>query len=1162
MADLSTLDIEVEDDNAPTLDLSGVEIEVDGEGSDPITASSAPEPKEEAAPLDKFLEKDGTLKSTFRPTTDMYSDLNREEAETLYAAIQSDKRYIDVDPTEGNYIAEYVPMYYNLFEAADGKKYTVLPPQESLLFEDDMDTSNIDKLATGIQSGASNIIEYGTAALDKVGQKLGLQDEDESALTETWQKERPYTSGGTSIMDNLITGTGEFVPGMFLGGGAISAITKIGKLAPNAMKAATPEFIKTMIDAGSKYLAFEQSMSMSAPTEGGTLLVGDNSLLSNAGWTIDGVEINDKNKAEQVLQQRANIFIDGAMTAGVLNKTLGLGVKLVSLPVNMLRPVFDLMDDGTRKQQIVERILDQVAVVSGKVDKNGEVKRLSGPELEAEKKRLVQMIEENKEVLVQVGDEIDDAIKIQFDTMTAMQRGLDGSEAGRAASAEAGRIRAGAIQAEGEGKTIDIATQRPLSQMNDLTQARVGTPEVEDAAALEIQRAGSKVMDDMDAPVIAKEAELEAAQESLPSLLRNDLELGAQVDALAQKSGVDIASGGKGAVQDVVQQVEEAYVTLKGKKNALYDAIPDAEIDPSQLLAKLADIDKYEMDALRRGLGSDSPMFKIMQLAKPKQSPQLDAAGKPMLDEAGNPLVIKETPEQILERLPQDLADQGISFKTLYNQIRPELSKNANLMWDSGIPEARRAASRVRDFISWIDGVPVNSVDDAVVDAKDAALKFYKEDYAPFFGGDPMRNPLTKFAMEYENTVGRTSKVDLEAGKPRMREDDFQMAGKQAVRDTVNAVDDDYYNRLINLLSRTEAGSDPKSVYKFMIADTLDNLEVAVRTNGIDSPDAVNLLAALRQHGSKIANQFPEEAQKIGKLINNIEANKSDVAKLQAELANITELTKKQKDSFYDRVLKGFFEEAGVPGYSGYEDFRKLFASGGQTGTNIAAIMDLARNHEAGDVIVKGLQSSYNRFFRDNFLTAGAGPGGMRDLKLGPFFKETENVNNLLEKGRLIYGKDSPYMDAIESLLEMSGTIASNKRARSIPGGSSTAPLQEAKKSVDRFITALIGPLSRVGARARVLSGKLLEAADNKMGSNRSNEILAEVLSNPDEFLRVYREYESSKGSYTPGLIRGMFELVKRAGIYGENDYESYMMALMDAELKSEDNTEEALPVE
>ena len=1154
------LEIEAPDENDGKLDLSGIEIEVEGEGSSDKTVASSEteEATSEPKPLDRFLDATGNLKEDFIPTTDMYDDLTIEQADALYEKIKSDERFVDNDPTPGNFVAENVPMYYNEFRAKNGKKYNVLPPVESL-FGDTAKTSPLDQVAGGVQQGMGNLIKTGGALLDKAGRAMGLQEEDGSAITEYLDGALPNIAAGDDIWQNLKVGGGEFAPSLLLVTKAFKGIDLVAGKAPKAVSSVTPEFTKKLLEGVAKYTTAEAAFAAGSPTEGGTLVVGPSALSKNLGFYIDGVEVSDTDKASAILQQRTNVLLDGLMTSGVTDKVVKVGVKIASLPVNLLRPVFDMMNDGKRKQAIVDNILEQVAIVSGKVDENGNVVKLSGEELEREKARLVQMIEENKDVLVEIGDGFDD-IAIKFDTATAMQRGMGDDEASKAAAAKISGIRQGAIQADGTGGAIDIATNRPLSAVDDLTAARSGTVDQIDEAADTVRTEGQQVMADMDAPVAAKQAELDAANTSLPDLLRTDLEFGAKVDELSRKTGINIGGTNKGAAKDVVANVEQAYVTLRDRKNELYQAIPDADLDVDNLINTFAGMDRDSLSALRNAVGDDSSALKVMRLMSPKSVPVTDAAGKPVVVD-GVEQFRQETLEEVAARLPTELTENGINFKTLYNEIRPELSQAASDLFEGTVGD-KRTARRLREFIGWIDSVPVvQGANEAADKARLEALNFYKNDYAPYFAGDPKTNPLTRIADQYDATVGRTSPADVASGAPRMRETDFQTNAAKEVRNITNDSEDAYINDLVSLLSREDVGADPKSVYRFMVADTLDKLEASVRLKGVDAPDSVNLINSLQRYGSKIAETFPEEAGRIGKMIDTIQAAKGDTKRLEAELAQISDMSKRQKDDFYNTTLKAFFQSNGLPAENGYAVFEKLLTDK-QGRTQLDSLVELAGNSKQGAVILDGMKAAYNRFLRDKMLTAGGGPGGVRDLKLGPFFKETENVTDILEKGRRIYGNDSPYINAVEALLEMSGAIATNKRARSIPGASTTAPLQEAKKSIDRFITTLIGPLSRTGARARVLGGKIAESMDKAMGSNRQNEILAEVLSNPDEFIRIYREYETQGKRYTSGVVDSMFQLVKRAGIYGDNDYEAYVMDIMEAELQPEDNTETAIPVQ
>lgn len=1001
--------------------------------------------------------------------------------------------YTDPETKRSEYILQPTPRMFGkdgLFDnTADALMGVITLDKDRILsaYDDTQaTTSTIDKIGTGMAESVGDIVELGAAGAEKLGAEGAVE------------AVKPYTpkiDTGDDFVDTLITDAIPAVAAAFTGAGAAATVTKN-----------MPKVVRGL----SVVLSAEAAAAGTTGTDEGTMFLGgeEAAVLPLA----QGLDIGDS-EADAVIEQRFNVLVEGMF----LNSALA-GVGIVGKEVVDLASKFTILPilDAARGSSIERRVYEQIS------DKLAGVGPDATPQQIAEAKReIANIIEQNKEVLI---PQFENLVKeeVPVDTISALLRGVtDPVDVARIGGERAGQLQKGSAMA----KTL-AASETPAREMEanissylDRVSGESGEVGKMADAADELATEARTAVDNAGSAVgIAQVNYDNAAREVAEGLKNSDLELGGQISRLEDVTGTDIVTGQSGSFDQVRDGLVKAHTTMTDQKNALYDAIPegtafDVEGFGKALVEATQDANAFD-DAGKQLLSKR--LVATLRRAYNKTTPVqgTDAFGVPTEGVENVPM----------EQIVQEILDSGADFKVLYNQIRPALADLADEAYSSGNREVGKRLAKLRSAIDeQVTWIAANGDGDAATAAKEAA-DYYSNTYAPIWrdGGK-----MQEFGELHDPVLSRGT----------------QRSGfVEDSRDLVtNVLSGSNADAVANMKTALAQVTDPKPIADYMIADVINSFASDVRSKGMSAEAIQGMSQRLQQYAVSLNEAFPDRAGQINSLIKSIEnaaGNQRllDMALKQAEeVANETQnaVRKSELGRFLSSVYGREMETTVNPEAA----FVKIFREAEGLGT-VQDIMTRVKDlpEARGKVVQEGLEVAYLRFLQDRITGAKVQSGGASTLKGGATDRILDEANNVLSLGRQVFADKPEFMQGIETLLEASRMIEKQKQSQPIAGVSPTQFYQEASKATNRMIMTLIGPLSRTGARVRALAGAGFDALDP---TKKAQTILDNILSDPEEYVRLARKYDSNP--MDPQLQEQIITALIAGGTKGVNAEVEYM---------------------
>ena len=755
-----------------------------------------------------------------------------------------------------------------------------------------------------------------------------------------------------------------------------------------------------------------------------------------------------------------------------------------------------------------------------------------------------------------------DNIAVQYDTLTALQKGLDPNDpAARVLNVEANNIRQGAL-AKGSPQLQD-ATETPSRALQQTTEAIEGTGEAITPATKGIVREAEQPLREAEEKVLTARAELTEAEKSIPVIMKEDPEMGAKIASLENDTGLDIYTRPDQAVDEIVGGVRQAYEVMSAQKDELYKAVQGGTLEPKVIRDMFGRMDAEQQSQFIRSLPSDSPVrgllgeldAKTIQAVdaqgKPVMKPVLGKDGKPVLDKDGKPQleqeVRKETPEEVDARIATFLAENGIDFGYMYREVRPALAMSASDLFASGNTASKQAGRQIRDAVHYIDNdlldwVARNS-DPEAAEAAQAAKDYYVTMYAKYWKD----GALGDVATVYDGTVGRTSAGMREQYGMEIQPVNFEQGAIDTVTGVIGDTQRAKANQLVELLGTGDAGVSPSTLTDYIISDALTGIANTVKTNGISAVNTGEIAQSLSGYASILQKNYPEEYARLNSFLGRLQEAQNNVALKQELLGTAEQAAKEMQEELHTGVLNGFLKANGVVNPNGYATLSNLF-NNPQSMDQLQEIVSIARQSD-NPVIMEGIQQAYARNLRAKLLGGTREAAGSRALKLGESTKMLDDAtSDLLAKGELIFADKPLVMEGVTSLIGITQGVAINKRGRAFAGASNTAFSQSAQQSIDRVIMAMIGPLTRLGARVRSATGTVISTLSPDEAGAKA---LDAILANPDEFTRI-AEKVLAEPTLTGENVQSIFGFLVRAGIYGENDAMDYINMIGQMEIEAE----------
>ena len=819
-----------------------------------------------------------------------------------------------------------------------------------------------------------------------------------------------------------------------------------------------------------------------APSDGGTLLVGDQAMVPVIPGFEDLVDM-DESEASKVIQARMNVLADAAITAGIFD-----GIGNVSTGVaGFVNETFisNLLNFGSKEGKekvLVGSILNDLAVVTGR----------ETPEEVAELTQRISGIlkdPDNTQMVLDMSEAGIENIRVPDDTMAAIERGLQGDE-----SFEAKRM----IARLRELRKSNLAGGAPQNELS-LSQIPEARDKVLDAFTTKaggeesIPRGATAIQAEADrqfAPIKGMVNDLESAlaknDDTIVRLLQEDPLFADNLQKAGKAVGFNINIDMTNSATKIREDLQKLYDVMKKQSDDLYNAIPEGTI--------------VDLDIIRDENDAFSELF---------------------------PPNIKKL-----------LEDSGGDYKVLNNEVLPVLSRELKTLYKTGESKTGRylvdhnakitALESLRKFIKEdafeqiVDGPP-----SPAKAAAEAARTNYRQNFAPLWRS----GELDKFARARQNeNIG----WDIPTAQQTQRDVFKEVFDPENVSLT---------NHVVKAMSSPDYSGSPEDAINYIIGRAATKVLDQVQAGKlIDEIDIQPMLRELGQYGETIQQQFPEYYTKIDNFAKSVQNAKLSKKGLEAQLKGAKEAMEASRENIYNASFKEFFQKSGtgivpVTGKGAYKAFEDLFKDPNNS-EKIQSIIEAGKN--SGDPIIQnGLEVAILRELSNKFKTGAFNLTGQRKANTQAFVKATEGSDPIFDYLDMVYQDKPTASYTIKRIIGMTHDQAVRVTGQGAGASAGTVNpndfIKNARQSTDSIITMIWGPLDRAGARIRSVSSRAFSYLDRNA---QTAAILDNIYANPEEFTRVLDSIIASGQTKRGGrtAARLMADLVIKWGIYGKED--------------------------
>ena len=1123
---------QTQEDQTAALRALGFDVEEEDQSSDTDGQSQADALKELGYDVEQETPDEATIPEPELDaiSTQMYGGMSFEQAMERYNQIIESPDVtppplgvgyaIFKDPETGR--REYIPRpKANMLDAA-GKAITTAiqaPFSDEVSLSDaaaefnnpDASVSAFDKIALGLGESFGGVAETVAAGAEKAGLE-GAVDAVQPLVVNV--------DTGDSFTDAMLTDAVPAAAAAIATGGAANVAVKGYPLIIRALATAVPA---------------EVAASLTTSTDEGTLFIGKDAALVSIA---DGVDFGDE-KADQILEQRLNVLGEGlAITSGI-SGILPAGLKVTELAGKFaLFPIYAAVVGGTTmERRVFERIANQLA----------QIDEAASPQQIMESRRAVaETIRANKDIIVPMLSKLDQDQKITVDTVSALLRGVDDP----AKRTTAAGILQGQLQRGGKAPETTAAVERPQAVLQSemdaaLKEAGGETAEAQTAtmgkAADILAGEARSYVEGGEAMVSGAMARFDNAAAKVVAGFKDDLEFGAKIEKLEDLVGTEIVKDQTTSFDQVREGLKKAYSTMTETKNNLYNAIPDGtEFDIEGFGKVLEQVTRgaNDFDATGKQLLGNR-LISTIRGAYGKTEPTVgqDAFGS----------IVEGAEALPIDQVIQEIADSGVDFKVLYNNVRPEISKLIDEAYAAGQKGvAQRLVTIKRAIDEQVEWIAENGGEEAA-EVANAAKSFYQGTgdtvgYAQIWrdGGR-----MEEFGELYDPVVSRG-----------VGESGFMEGSRDLVKDVLSGRNADAVTNMARALEQVQ---NPGPIADYMIADVINGFAGEVRSKGLSGASLAAFSDNLKQYAEALNQVFPERAQKVNQFIQSVNAAAGNKAALEQALQQATDMADEAKNLVRETELGGFlrgalgreFDTTTGP----YKAFADIF-SNAQDG--VGQVRDLksrlAELPQAQQVAVQdGMESAYLRLLTKKVQAAKMESGGTQSLKISSIDGMMGEADQMLAIGREIFSAKPEFMNGLTDLLEVSRMIGKGKGATPVAAMSPTAFNAEATKATNRLIMGFIGPLSRPGARLRAIAGGVFDAVDP---TRKAEIILDNIFANPDKYLELSKKYDVDpmnpilRETLETGLITGFVKAYSAdvSFLTDQENVDQQMMDLLPAE--------------
>ena len=1021
-------------------------------------------------------------------------------------------------------------------------------PDMSMFSAPDLDTG--DSISSGIYEGTKGIISTLAAindmvaaggnklandAIDITNQLMGTDLKDVDLTTNAvGTVDKVLPSGPTdtdSLLDALVyEGTQLLVGGTTgnkLGNGLNSVLGRISnKLGGGKNTAEASQYLVRYAPKASnavKVLSTEAGMAAALNPDVGTLFIGENALLPlSTGITVDP----ESPEYKQLLAKKANILADAILGARVAQgalETTAKSAKLVYL-FSGAGTLTGALRTGTREQKFVESVLQRLAIAA---------EPGASPERIVElQKQITKIIEDNQEVIVNIDN---GEVSIGLSTLAAVQFALrnNDTETAKRILSSAQIIEQGALGNKLNTGELASVQGRPGAVLDD-TATEMFDSRGGDAA---VSEAGDVIRAEANAPIVNAEAgvrsaEVEATEFAtrISNEISSDPLIGSKLEQLNDIDGISIVIDRNNSADSILNSLNAANRAMTDKKNELFRLIkggrlnlPDANGVPfgKTLYDRLQVLNKQFLDAGNPKKPGNSQLGELLAAIDPK-----------VVDEA-----------EAIKYLSNNL-----TFETLYNSIRPNLSETISRLQRDGSLAAQDVIPDLLEIKKLIDDDAIKYLDDTgqvnKIDAAKTAMSYYKNTYSKFWrdGG----------VLQEVDRINNTSAGRLKQAGPID-------ATRETVVNTINDKTRLQADNILNVLMRKEGGESVDDVVDYIIADAVSLLDAQVG-KPLNEVDFASVRQTLSDRASLLdGNPATKGASdKIRAFLRQMQRLQTITPEIAARISKANDRLKQVKDAAYKGALGRFFAGAdGKPLTNTEEVLYKYFndkqSLGMSEGAPSGDLVDLMRTINSiadpaeRELTQKGVGAAFSKFFREKFLIASKELPNQRGISEAKITEELGGITNFLNKAEIIYVDNPENVEGLRKLLELNGVQVGTRKATSGAGNSITADKAAAITAVNKLVTLTFGALSRIGARVRSgASGFITDTLDG----GESARIAENLLSNPDKFVDIANKVlPADNAAMSQEQVELLYAYLIRSQIYrekNENSEEDFMMTVAD----------------
>ena len=1059
------------------------------------------------------------------PNTTMYDDITNEGSAIPGSGGRS--AAFDVAMQRYNFYADH-PESRRQLDGTVVYKNKVVPFPDQSFFKGNMGVGTSQKMVGGIKNAGVELLGVGEMATDLAG----ITNPETSYIQDNFAKLSPGDSG----LDSLVIEGSSLITGGGLAAKLAGYIPKISKL----------PYVGTVL----KGLGFEIGAASSIDADSGTLLIGENALAKDLGFQgkiFEGIEVDgDANKAQQELTKRLNILADGMTAAGVVTGA----VKGIDFGA---RTIYNLFIDPIAKAGSISKVEEEYVsdLLESLVNVGDDPKAI-----EAARLKVTELIKANKDLYVDMPKELADDVAISLDTMSALEKALQGDKTDEARNIiiKAQGIKRGALQNSQGNNQLNIAVAGPTDEFDRvLTEAEsnLGGSKAIDQTRLALQEQGVSEIDDAALTVVKAEDSIENLNVRIMEELKENPSIIGKVTEIEARTGFDIGSVRETSADAIVSNLSKASEAMDNTKNELFSAIEGGVVDYNDMISTLKNLKPEQLDKAASAMPGNAQFGTLLEQIKLRST---------MVDG----VAVQETVEEMQQRVAGWATRNELDFSRLFTDIRPGLVDSINSL-ELGNAAEKGAAKTLIQFKKWIDEDAIKYLrengDEETLEAAEEAMRYFKDEWAPFWDDGSTLQQIGTLRRQTTARGKQGSKFDDEA--------------RAQVKGVINNDNRSVAANMVKLLDRPEGGQSASDVTDYIIGDVLTTL--SSRLDTAENVSDIGLSAvreSLSGYATLLRKSFGQEADKLDDLVLKLGDNKITKENLQKELVVAQRLAKQAEERIYNVELNGFFKANGVPNPNGYDTLAKIF-NNQQSADQISNLMARA---EGDPIIEKGIQAAYSRWFRNNILGSTTSTAGDRTIKAGVDMANREGIKNAVDYANIVFENKPVFVEALNTLLSEAGMVQRSRASKAIPTGSGTAELTEQIAAVNRGVTMVFGVLSRIGAKIRATAVGGLQQKFNK--ENYFN-MVDSLLANPDEFIRVVENVvrtEKAKGTipiripFTKGkkipegvpglggkepvyyLDRGsLYKMMVRAGVYREGNAEderNFVEQMADIELE------------